>query len=122
MAEGGRIVAIMDEPFKGTNGKEALDASFEVIRQFAAKQDSLFVISSHLIELEESLDAVAHIDYAYFEAQEHGAELAFDYRVRKGVSDQRLGMRVLHEEGVFDLLIADSAPLDGAGREEESSA
>ena len=122
LAEGGRIVAIMDEPFKGTNVKDALDASFEVIRQFAAKQDSLFVISSHLIELEESLDAVAHIDYAYFEAQEHGAELAFDYRVRKGVSDQRLGMRVLHEEGVFDLLIADSAPLDGAGREEEPSA
>ncbi len=80
------------------------------------------MISSHLIELEESLDAVAHIDYAYFEAQEHGAELAFDYRVRKGVSDQRLGMRVLHEEGVFDLLIADSTPLDGAGREEEPSA
>jgi hypothetical protein len=31
-------------------------------------------------------------------------------------------MRVLHQEGVFDLPIADSAPLDGAGREEEPSA
>lgn len=122
LAEGSRTIAIMDEPFKGTNVKDALDASFEVIRQFATKQDSLFVISSHLIELEESLNAVAHIDYWYFEAQERGAQLAFDYRVRKGVSDQRLGMRVLHEEGVFDLLNADDGRGDDRGREEEPPA
>ena len=119
LAEGSRTIAIMDEPFKGTNVKDALDASFEVIRELAGKQDSLFVISSHLIELEESLNAVAHIDYGYFEAQEHGPELAFDYRVRQGVSDQRLGMRVLQEEGVFDLLSADDRLIAGVDRENE---
>jgi hypothetical protein len=30
--------------------------------------------------------------------------LKFDYQLRPGVSDQRLGVRVLEEEGVFDLL------------------
>ena len=119
LAEGSRTIAIMDEPFKGTNVKDALDASFEVIRQLAAKQDSLFVISSHLIELEESLNAVANIDYWYFEAQEHGEALAFDYRARPGVSDQRLGVRVLHEEGVFELLSADRRLITGADRENE---
>ncbi len=118
LARGGRTIAIMDEPFKGTNVKDALDASFEVIRRFALKHDSLFVISSHLIELEEPLAAVKSMDYWYFEAQERGSGLVFDYRVRKGISGQRLGMRVLYEEGVFDLLNADNDPSDGDGREE----
>ena len=122
LAEGSRTIAIMDEPFKGTNVKDALDASFEVIRELAGKQDSLFVISSHLIELEESLNAVAHIDYGYFEAQEHGPELAFDYRVRQGVSAQRLGVRVLHEEGVFDLLSTDDRLIADVNRENEPPA
>ena len=30
--------------------------------------------------------------------------LRFDYRLQAGVSSQRLGMRVLEEEGVFRLL------------------
>jgi hypothetical protein len=30
--------------------------------------------------------------------------LRFDHRLRNGISNQRLGMRVLREEGVFDLL------------------
>jgi hypothetical protein len=30
--------------------------------------------------------------------------LGFDYLLRSGVSSQRLGMRVLQEEGVFELL------------------
>ncbi|MCX2980773.1 hypothetical protein EYC98_07760 [Halieaceae bacterium IMCC14734] len=104
VAEGYRVVAIMDEPFKGTNVKDAFDASLAVLERFAAKEDCLFMFSSHLIELSEQLSITDEIDCRNFEAEEGEGRLRFDYLLRRGVSTQRLGMRVLHEEGVFDLL------------------
>jgi hypothetical protein len=61
-------------------------------------------VSSHLIELRERFSDTLPIDFRYFEAEEQEDRLGFDYVVRSGVSSQRLGMRVLREEGIFDLL------------------
>jgi len=104
IAEGHSVVAIMDEPFKGTNVKDALDASLAILQRFAIKDNCLFMFSSHLIELGESLAITEQIDCRNFEADETGGRLRFDYLLRPGVSSQRLGMRVLEEEGVFELL------------------
>ncbi len=108
IAEGYRVVAIMDEPFKGTNVKDALDASLAILKRFAAKEDCLFMFSSHLIELGENLSVTHQIDCRNFEADESEGRLRFDYLLRHGISNQRLGMRVLQEEGVFDLLDAET--------------
>lgn len=104
VAEGYRVVALMDEPFKGTNVKDAFDASLAILERFASKEDCLFMFSSHLIELSERLPVTGQIDCRNFEAEEGAGRLRFDYTLRPGVSSQRLGMRVLREEGVFDLL------------------
>jgi DNA mismatch repair protein MutS len=104
LAQGLRIVALMDEPFKGTNVKDAFDASLAIVQRFAAREDCLFMFSSHLIELSEQLGHIEHIDCRYFEAREDQGTLAFEYKLREGVSSQRLGMRVLQEQGIFELL------------------
>jgi DNA mismatch repair protein MutS len=104
IADGNSVVAIMDEPFKGTNIKDAFDASLAILERFALKEGCLFMVSSHLIELGERLAPTPNVDYRYFEAEEQGDLLCFDYVLQSGVSSQRLGMRVLREEGVFDLL------------------
>ena len=104
VAAGRRVIAIMDEPFKGTNVKDAFDASQAILERFAGKADCLFMFSSHLIELSEKLAIADRIDCRYFDADETQSQLQFDYRLREGVSNQRLGMRVLQEEGIFDLL------------------
>ncbi len=104
IAGGYRVVALMDEPFKGTNVKDALDASLRILERFASKEGCLFVFSSHLIELSEKLNIADQIDCRFFEADEGEGRLRFDYLLRSGISSQRLGMRVLREEGVFDLL------------------
>lgn len=104
VAEGKKVVALMDEPFKGTNVKDALDASSVVLPMFAGRKGCLFMFSSHLIELAEQFAQAEFIDCRYFEADVTDGKLAFDYQLREGVSEQRLGMRVLEEEGVFDLL------------------
>ena len=104
IAQGYSVIALMDEPFKGTNFKDSLDASLAILQRFAKRKNSLFMFSSHLIELGEELKSIPAIDCCYFEAKEDEGQLGFDYLLRPGVSTQRLGMRVLREEGVFALL------------------
>jgi DNA mismatch repair protein MutS len=104
IADGRRVIALLDEPFMGTNVKDALDASRLVLTRLATKSGSVFLVSSHLIELGESLVATGSVDCWRFEASEQGSRLEFDYILRPGISAQRLGFRVLKEEGVFTLL------------------
>jgi DNA mismatch repair ATPase MutS len=107
LANGRRVIALLDEPFMGTNVKDALDASRVVLSRLAAKSGSIFLVSSHLIELGETLLATGFVDCYRFEAAEQGGRLEFDYLLRPGLSAQRLGVRVLEEEGVFALLDQD---------------
>lgn len=104
VTDGHRVVALMDEPFKGTNVKDAVDASRAVLRGLIGRPGSLFLVSSHLIELGDEMLASDRVDCCRFEADEQEGRLLFDYVLREGVSSQRLGMRVLIEEGIFTLL------------------
>lgn len=104
VAAGAKVIAIMDEPFKGTNVKDALEASYAVIERLQSKSDSLFLFSSHLIELDEKFGPSKQIQRCHFEAKESGGRLKFDYRLHPGISTQRMGMRVLTDQGVFALL------------------
>jgi DNA mismatch repair ATPase MutS len=109
VTDGHRVIALMDEPFKGTNVKDAVDASRAVLRGLIARPGNLFMVSSHLIELGDEMLASGSVDCRKFEADEHEGRLHFDYVLRPGVSSQRLGMRVLLEEGIFSLLETDGA-------------
>ncbi len=57
-----------------------------------------------MIELAEHLKKTKQIDYRFFEAEENEGRLRFDFKLQRGVSSQRLGIRVLKEEGIFELL------------------
>ena len=113
VADDYRVIAVMDEPFKGTNVKDAFDASRVILERFASKAGNLFMFSSHLIELCDNLGSIAQVDCRFFEACEDEGKLRFEYRIRPGVSSQRLGMRVLKEEGIFELLDAQGKQLSG---------
>jgi DNA mismatch repair ATPase MutS len=104
LADGQRVFAILDEPFKGTNVRDALDASRAVFQLLALSRNSVFLVASHLIELADALDTLPSVVSRRFEADESGPDLCYDYIARPGVSGQRLGMRVLQQERVFDLL------------------
>ncbi len=104
LAEGERVFGMLDEPFKGTNVKDAVDASRAVFAALAEAEDSVFLVSSHLTEVAEALESVPSVECARFEAGEHEGRLQYDFRLRPGISTQRLGVRVLEEEGVFELL------------------
>ncbi len=104
VTDGLRVVAMMDEPFKGTNVMDALDTSRAVLEGFIDRPECLFMVSSHLIELGDGMRSSGRVDCRRFEANEEDGRLRFDYVLRPGVSSQRLGMRVLREEGIFTML------------------
>ena len=104
LADGRRVIALLDEPFMGTNVKDAYDASRAVLTRLVKRENSVYVVSSHLLELGEGLVETRYVECSRFEATEDSGRLAYDYRLRPGISSQRLGLRVLREEGVFELL------------------
>jgi len=104
LADGQRVFGMLDEPFKGTNVKDAVDASRAVFAALADADDSVFLVSSHLTEVAESLEPQPTVRCARFEAHELEGRLRYDFVIRPGISKQRLGVRVLEEEGVFELL------------------
>jgi len=81
-----------------------------VLRGLIRRPGNLFMVSSHLIELGDEMLSDGHVDCRRFEADEQDGRLHFDYVLRAGVSSQRLGMRVLLEEGIFGLLETEPGP------------
>jgi DNA mismatch repair ATPase MutS len=98
------VVLLFDELFKGTNIKDAFDASDRVLRAFAHAPHGLVVVSSHLIELVDSLSREHNMAQRYFDATVEDGTLRFDYLMKEGMSTQRLGMAVLEREGVLRVL------------------
>jgi DNA mismatch repair protein MutS len=106
VAAGERTVALFDEVFRGTNVTDALEASTAVLAGCARAAGSLFLVSSHLVELAAELDQHPAIRFRCFEGELETDGIRFDYRLRNGVSRQRLGMELLRREGIPSLLDA----------------
>jgi DNA mismatch repair protein MutS len=106
VAGGGPCLVIVDELFRGTNVKDAFDATTAVLRGFAKIRDSRFLVASHLTEVAEELKDLRSVLLRHFEASSVNGKVAFSYRVAPGLSSQRLGMEVLRREGVLEALEA----------------
>jgi hypothetical protein len=109
-AGGKKNLVLIDEVFRGTNVKDALDASRLVIRGFSRGLAGGFLFCSHLVELAEDLRGESRVGFACFEGQIQNRHASYDYVLREGVSRQRFGLRLLKEAGVPDLFHPDTAP------------
>jgi DNA mismatch repair ATPase MutS len=104
LATGARALVLFDEIFKGTNVRDALEASESVIRGFAKSQCSGFIFASHLTELAAALEGAPGLRFGRFEPPPSDDPRRFPYELAEGVSDQRFGLQLLEREGVPDLL------------------
>ncbi len=95
---------IFDELFKGTNVKDAFEGSLKIIQKLSKWNNSLFMLSSHLLELGQELNNEPSIQFLYFDSKVENGKPIFNYQIKKGLSDERLGMLILENEGVFKLL------------------
>jgi DNA mismatch repair protein MutS len=95
---------LIDELFKGTNVEDAMKCSATVIEGFLKIPNSSFILSTHLYEIGEPLKKYPNIMFNYFETEVQGDQLIFNYQLKEGISNDRLGYLILKNEGVVDML------------------
>ncbi|WP_168196211.1 MutS-related protein [Echinicola soli] len=99
-----QVFVIFDELFRGTNVKDAYEASLAVLEAFSCIKGSTFFISSHILEVAEKLHENNSILFRYFDASLKDQKLHYTYQLCKGISHERLGMYILQRESVIDIL------------------
>lgn len=104
VASGKSYFVLFDELFRGTNVKDAEEATIAVMKGFAKKRSSLFIVSSHIVEAAESLQAVSNMVFYYMPTSMNGPYPTYTYRLEKGITDDRHGMVIIRNEGIIDIL------------------
>jgi DNA mismatch repair ATPase MutS len=95
---------LIDELFKGTNVQDAMKCSTTVIEGFLKIPHSCFILSTHLYEIGEPLKQYPNIIFNYFETAVQDDQLVFNYQLKEGISNDRLGYLILKKEGVVGML------------------
>ena len=102
--DGRKWLILIDELFKGTNVQDAMKCSSTVIEGLLKIKNSLFILSTHLYEIAEALKIHSNIKFNYFETTVENDQLLFNYQLREGISNDRLGYLILKKEGVVKML------------------
>ncbi|MEO6316555.1 MAG: hypothetical protein ABIU63_00510 [Chitinophagaceae bacterium] len=100
-----KCFAVFDELFRGTNIEDALEISTATIQGLANFPASLFFISTHLHQLKE-IEAVQKDKAAtwYIDCELKNDLPVFNYKLKKGWSDMRVGRILFKKEGLYKML------------------
>ena len=104
LSQGKSLFVLFDELFRGTNVKDAHEASVAVISAFAKKQTSMFIISSHIVEAAEELKKKVNIGFQYLPTIMEDKIPKYTYTLRPGVTDDRHGMIIIRNERILEIL------------------
>ncbi len=99
------LLVIFDELFRGTNVKDAYDATIAITEAFSGKLDCLFVISTHIIEAGEVLGGMCdNIRFLYLPTVMDGSMPRYTYTLSEGITSDRHGMMIINNENVVDII------------------
>jgi DNA mismatch repair ATPase MutS len=102
---GKRLFVIFDELFRGTNVKDAYEATVALTSAFAGHKDSIFVISTHIIEAGDVLkERHDNIYFTYLPTRMQGTKPVYTYTLEKGITADRHGMIIINNEGILENL------------------
>ena len=102
--EKGNIFVIFDELFRGTNVKDAYDASLIIIKSFSKITSSTFYISTHITEVASEIETIKNIQFMYFNSELVDNQPIYNYKLLVGVSHERLGMLIVKNENIIEIL------------------
>ncbi|MCD2425680.1 DNA mismatch repair protein [Niabella pedocola] len=104
LSTGQSFFILFDELFRGTNVKDAHEATVAVIKGFARKSNSMFIVSSHIVEAGDPLKAMDNVDFRYLPTRMNGHVPEYTYKLEAGITDDRHGMIIIRNEGILELL------------------
>ncbi|MFX1708937.1 DNA mismatch repair protein [Chitinophaga sp. CC14] len=104
LSAGKSLLVIFDELFRGTNVKDAHEATVAITNAFAGKKKSMFIISSHIVEAGEELKQRGNIGFLYLPTRMNGHTPEYTYTLERGITDDRHGMIIIRNEGILETL------------------
>ena len=99
-----KLFIIFDELFRGTNVKDAYDASLIIISALAKIQNNFFFISTHILEVAETIDNKESIMFRCFESDLINNKPVYDFILKKGISRERVGLLIIKNENIIEIL------------------
>ena len=98
-------LVLMDELFKGTNVHDAYECTRGVMEGLLNHKGHLMMLSTHLYEVAREFSENKEIIFSYFVTELANDEsYHFTYELKPGISNDRIGYRILQKEGVIALL------------------
>lgn len=99
------LFIVFDELFRGTNVKDAYDATVALTSAFARKRNCMFVVSTHILEAGETLKPKCeNINFCYLPSNLVDGKPVYSYQLQSGISADRHGMIIINNEGIIDIL------------------
>ncbi|RZS76614.1 MutS-like protein [Pseudobacter ginsenosidimutans] len=105
VSRGKNLVIIFDELFKGTNVKDAYDATVAVTEAFADNSNCTYIVSTHIVEAGETLrDRTGHMQFLFFPTIMEKEVPRYIYKLQEGISADRHGMKIIMNEGIVNII------------------
>ncbi|MEO9020965.1 MAG: DNA mismatch repair protein [Ginsengibacter sp.] len=99
------LFIIFDELFRGTNVKDANEATIAITGAFAQKPNCIFVVSTHIIEAGDVLkELYDNITFTYMPTLMDGNNPVYPYKLESGITADRHGMIIINNEGIIDII------------------
>ena len=99
------LIVVFDELFRGTNVKDAYDATVAVTEACAGIRNCTFIISTHLIEAGEVLkEKCDNINFVYLPTKMEGSKPVYTYTLAPGITDDRHGMMIVNNEHIIEII------------------
>ncbi len=99
-----RCLVLMDELFKGTNFQDAFETTLLVIKKMLNISSSIFVFSTHISELYEEIKGYKNIMFKFFGFKMEHNKIKYNYSLSDGISNDKLGVKILENEGILEIL------------------
>lgn len=104
MHQSQNMLVIFDELFRGTNVKDAYDASLSIITAFSKLKKGFFIISTHIVEVAHDLADIENISFKYMESIFENDIPKYSYKLMDGITEERLGMWIVKNEGIVEII------------------
>lgn len=105
VSTGKNLVVVFDELFKGTNVKDAYDATVAVAKAFGENRNCSYIISSHITEAGYTLrECCNNFKFMYLPTIMKGTIPTYTYRLEKGITNDRHGMMMINNERIVEII------------------
>ena len=99
------LVVVFDELFRGTNVKDAFDATLAVTEAIAERKNCAFMVSTHIIEVGQELGKRCdNVTFEYLPTVMKGKLPTYTYKLEPGITSDKHGMIIINNEKIIEII------------------